>query len=477
MQMQVPLILPFGDLPEEPQADEWMSEFSTSEPGPAEDASIDWLAEPETETPQETEPTSADWLNNLNHQKSQLNSGTETPQETEPASADWLNDLGSPEKPAEPEADEPIPEFLKDAGWEEDSGESALEPESILDTSDQPAVEGDVPDWMQEMAPPADAVPSETDLGALADVKAEADPEWLQEMESESPESDASWLDELGDKPVDEQLPAIPVREADPAGYLAGDFGEDDTDDWLASLGSGQPAPAAEEDPDVVEKVSGYLAGDYGEDDTDDWLSSLASGETGAKPIEIEIGAADDTVPGSESLTAPEGMDIFGTGESEEESPIPELEPADSPSPSLDESPGHEDEGLAWMESLAVKQGIAEEELVTSPDERVSFDDDHTPDWLSQVEETEAAEAVEDAGLSDIFDTPPPAADIEQAAEPEPIPEGEDDHALDWLTNISEEAVEEVVVEEESVPSTSQLESLPGLDGVENPADNLQATL
>ena len=43
------------------------------------------------------------------------------------------------------------------------------------------------------------------------------------------------------------------------------------------------------------------------------------------------------------------------------------------------------DAAMAWLESLAAKQGVSEEELLTSPEER----SETPPKWVQETEETD----------------------------------------------------------------------------------------
>jgi hypothetical protein len=265
-------------------------------------------------------------------------------------------------------------------------------------------------------------------------------------MQDEPQESQPDWLDELGDQAEETPASPVPSREVDPAGFLAGDYGEDDTDDWLAKFSTDQPAPSEGEEPSADETVdkgddwlgalgaehpepeaaevsglkvpsreadaAGFLAGDFGEDDTDDWLTSLSK---------------DQPAPAAEEADDDDFSAMFG--EEAEEPAVPA-----TPQPDTIEPADQEDEGMAWLESLAAKQGVAEEELVTSPDERESLGDDYTPSFFTEEEPGPAADAEE----------PDPAT---MFGEPEPAPASEaedgDDLSMDWLDSISREAAAE----------------------------------
>ena len=46
------------------------------------------------------------------------------------------------------------------------------------------------------------------------------------------------------------------------------------------------------------------------------------------------------------------------------------------------------DAAMAWLEGLAAKQGVSEDELLTSPEDR----GDRPPDWMHATEDTTTAE-------------------------------------------------------------------------------------
>jgi competence ComEA-like helix-hairpin-helix protein len=109
-----------------------------------------------------------------------------------------------------------------------------------------------------------------------------------------------------------------------------------------------------------------------------------------------------------------------------------------------------EDAAMAWLESLAAKQGVAEDELVTSPEERL----EEPPDWVQEetladesLEEFEVDEKVETAATAAIAGAAVDALISDEDEELEEIPSG---IPSEWVPEIKEEPelTEEPSVEE-----------------------------
>jgi len=60
------------------------------------------------------------------------------------------------------------------------------------------------------------------------------------------------------------------------------------------------------------------------------------------------------------------------------------------------------DEGFAWLESLAAKQGADEDTLILEPEDRIK----ETPDWLKDFGETELPQNLENQSAFEILETP-----------------------------------------------------------------------
>lgn len=110
---------------------------------------------------------------------------------------------------------------------------------------------------------------------------------------------------------------------------------------------------------------------------------------------------------------------------------IPELGPED------------EDAALAWMENLTEKQGVNEEELLTTPEDRQSG----PPDWVQRLSMQSEPFTPEDEG----------ALETIVADELDGTTEQDHDHLLEPSSEISAETTSDVLEEAEEVPEWLQV--------------------
>jgi tetratricopeptide (TPR) repeat protein len=321
----------------------------------------------------EEDQTTPDWMATSSDSEKPLEESL-FPSEGEPESTpDWMA-VPAEETPVSStetaDGVEEIPDFMKDVGWESSTGE-AEDPTPAFDDAPPAEQEGEIhqgemPEWMQEIAPSTEEIAtptpsSPTEDPFVGDIQAGTDPDRQQSMESEETSETPEWLSEPGTE----------------------------TDEPLAA----------------AEDQSG----------------------------------ADDLIP---SLDQP-------AGEPDEEASVPE-----------------EEDGLAWMESLAAKQGIAEEELVTSPEERVDTppdfpqptedqpqpesEEEPSMEWLDQLSHEAAAEAAQSPGAGEATPDWLPSEEIDPQPEPEepvaseeipsedaPAPTPTDDEGLAWMENLA----------------------------------------
>jgi len=123
---------------------------------------------------------------------------------------------------------------------------------------------------------------------------------------------------------------------------------------------------------------------------------------------------------------------------------------------------------MAWLESLAAKQGVSEDELLTRPEER----DEAPPDWVQQAveeapaaEEPEAATPPEETGTTEMPGEEAPTQQEEAFPPIEPPPwlsDGEvpEDDELSWVAPDISESDELLDLNEASL---IQLERIPGV--------------
>ena len=284
--------------------------------------------------------------------------------------------MGEPVPDSEGESQ--IPDFLREAGWTEDSG-AFDENAPTLDSSAVPEPEierADLPDWIKEMAPEG------ADVGELAlgenvlddSVSEDLVPDWLQDLGDEETEGS---VEDSGVEP-EEELP-----------------------DWLGQ--AEQDAAYLEEEPSAEEPAKtpvdlNELGTSPGEqDDAVAWLESLAA-KHGAKPEELvsDPTARTDVEPEWVRQAKQVGESIQRSmDESAEKLPEeqPEEEPVQPVAPSdfSDQGTptGEQDDAVAWMENLEADFEIGSEvldsDLETVPEEELASEEIETPVELEEI--------------------------------------------------------------------------------------------
>lgn len=314
--------------------------------------------------------------------------------ETPPA----VVEAGAP-APAESQpaaAEDDIPEWMRAAGWGASTG--AFDESAASAFQEEPAAEGlekaDLPDWIKSMAPPAPepAAPS---------------------IESVTPDAEMTdWLNKLGGEHPFDAAASEPQTPAEQAGqpaevpdWLAGfKFTETpapaaDSLDWLDEMKSPAetPAPAAEV-PAWLDEMKASVETPAPE--TSNWLDEMkASIETPAptadsfdwldetKEPKAEQPSALPLEPAAPAAAA-ELADWLSTLDEPAAEPLsePAQTPPAAPVPmaglgELGASAAEQDAALAWLESLAAKQGAKPEELITDPNARL----EKPPEWVEQA--------------------------------------------------------------------------------------------
>ncbi len=318
--------------------------------------------------------------------------------------------LPQPEQPSAEPVEE-IPDFLREAGWKpldvSASVERFTEPEESEVVEEKEIAKGEMPDWLQAMAP--------------ADLSAEEQEEPAEESgdfnQIFANLEAIKGADDFFEEPASAEMGKISPQPEEQAEGLP---------DWLKDVGkSEQPAaPQAEETPSLdfapeeaaEPAVSSEPSAEMGEirpldigDDTMAWLESLAARQ-GARPDELltkpeERSEAlpdwlketmEEKTPPPEPAAEPLSVE---TALPPEPVPAPAQPPADlepaaappaePPAPAAGAAKPLEigDDTFAWLESLAAKQGARPDELLTKPEER----SEEMPDWLQQ--EAQAGEA------------------------------------------------------------------------------------
>ena len=391
--------------------------------------------------------------------------------------------------PAQP-ADE-IPDFLRAAGWGEstgafDEGKPAFAEEPAAPSGSSLA-QGDLPDWVKAMAPKQEAQPAAE----------EEMPDWINKIGPASVAAasaaatpkpgDADWLGAFG-QPASEQpdwLKGLGGEEPQAAPPTA------DQPDWLKGFDS-TPAPASSEQPGWLKGIGDETPAAPRVDDLG-WLNELGGqpAQAEAQPAASDFDFPPDLSsypPESSAPTLPPtsltfdqvqqqagGVDDLGKSQSEiddslawleglaakqgateglltkpeerlEQEPDwikqvkgePAQQPLAQPTPpasieDLGKSQSEIDDSLAWLESLAAKQG-ATEGLLTKPEERLEVE----PDWVQQAKNASQIP-------SQPAEQPAPADETAmwlrnlEKEEIKPEPEFVEDETSIWLKGLDEE--------------------------------------
>lgn len=299
-------------------------------------------------------------------------SGTEESQTPPTMDLEAESDLALPGL-SEPEAAE-IPDWMAAAGWSPSDGMETPPPPlvdsvtaEIEDTEEGLASPAEIPDWLQAMSPD----------GTLP-------------QESENTAEDTAWLDGLLGKSESEAVEESSEQK--------------EYDQEITPLGTVEAAAAEELPSWLNEPLIGEEITSAPQSEIPDWLQSPADSDltapledvtpVGEKDIEdvahfgetdIEEGAIvdNDVTDVAARLPQPDSSSVLGEVESPEVEP--EIEPAISlaeisPETAQSQPEDDMDAAMAWLESLAAKQGADEATLGTSEEER----NVEMPDWLKQ---------------------------------------------------------------------------------------------
>ncbi|MBN2499944.1 MAG: tetratricopeptide repeat protein [Anaerolineales bacterium] len=452
---------------------DWLSELDegTAEPTPAapepavEDDTDNWLAQLDTgATPVAAEPEAEgelDWLNELDEGTTETASDPQEP--AAEGDLDWLTALDEDTDQAAPpasetpapvsaqtEADEAMDWLESLAGGEIDEADlltETAEPEAAAPAQTEEAEEMD---WLseldaetpQEPAPetPTPATEDDTDdwlaqfeggeEPAAAEPAAESGLNWLSELDETAPETpaespaaepiaegDLDWLTELDETTgtAPEAAPSVETP-AQPASMAAEEA--DDGMSWLEDLASGEISEEDlmtldESEPESAAQVETPAA----EAESLEWLEGLVSAEAEQTPVE-QVSA--EQVP--EEPVAPESIETT----------------AEAP-PSAEE----EDEAMAWLEDLAVKQGVGEDELQAIHEAPST----EMPEWLQELDEAAPVEE-------------PPAPTLEETA----LPAAEEaDDGMSWLEDLAsgEISEEDLMTIDEAITDELPADQLP----------------
>ncbi len=384
----------------------------------------------------------------------------------------------SDEQPAPVSSDDSqLPDFLRQAGWSESSGELQETPSAFEAEAAPPLAAADLPDWVKAMAPSAESQTPSADQPI--DLPTEELPDWLREVNTGEAAPEAKPFEQTD---LRSWLPPEKIEEDAAAaaglGALAGVQDEGRLSDEAA-------VPAV---PPAAGVDTGRLGASAAEqDDALAWLEGLAA-KHGAKPEELLTKPEErresepEWVQQAKSLGVQTGQAAeipFSPAEEWREEPAPEtplveepashvspaeeplqddlpdflkevmraqgeIPPAHAPSASsadmdrLGASAAEQDDALAWLEGLAAKHGAKPEELLTKPEERRESE----PDWVLRAKERGESRPAEEAPAAPLDETGLWLRDLEAqgqppAAQADEQPASQPQEGLpDWLSGM-----------------------------------------
>jgi tetratricopeptide (TPR) repeat protein len=300
---------------------------------------------------------------------------------------DWLKRAEAPaassDKEPAPvsESQEQIPDFLRQAGWGESTGEFKEDQPSTTDESESaPAIQADLPDWIKAMAP----------------------------VEAETP--------------LTPPTPPTPAASAPVTPAM-------DIPDWLQNLDKSQPTAPAPQPPvaqqPVVNQPAATGAESLGElgksaqeqDDAMAWLESLAA-KHGAKAEELV------TDPKARTDVAPDWVDKAKA--------IGEPPPA-APAPAPEQPPvAADDQTGMWLRHLEASEA---ETIVTKKDEQEPSAAEESSDWMSRLSDQKPSSQSSNEPAETAGGTPDWLKDM-QSASAQPAPQD----VPDWLHGMEQPA-------------------------------------
>gem|GEM_PF-890538 len=401
----------------------WMSSDTSIEEAAEEEQPV---AEADTEPAAEAD---LDWLNELEREAEQP-----PPVKLEPAASsdlEWLSELdAAPEKPAVNVEDFP---WMSDAGVsdariEEDAEQAAAE-QPVVEADAEPAAEADM-DWLAELEP-ASSDEAVTD----AEPVAEADADWLTELQpdvdtgvSEQPipaaaaDEDMNWLSELEPTPEPEKEAAEELAAAVTSTVASEEDSwlNDDSDDADEGVAAEMPAaeipawlsdlePDAEPEPEP--EAQSESSTDAGEDD---WLAAEEEADEEESAIAAEMPAwltdleptsepekeAAEEVAASVVETGIAAAALDGADEPEDADEFVEDEETLEPTPAQNAP----DWLNAMVPGLDVDFEASEDAAADDLDEESYDVDEREYAWVEEIVEQEMA-AVEGSGFT--FTRPP----------------------------------------------------------------------
>ncbi len=248
-------------------------------------------------------------------------------------------------KPAPVKEEVSVPDWMSNVGWQESSGKTE---DVIMQQSDEPLAKAEIPEWLKSMAP--QDVTGELEPGSKPD---------SQDTPTSTEEEDAEWLSKLS--------AATANAKQEPSQSLDSPHDDGGLPDWLkeigdrASPGESESVTAQNEQPTLDESIPEVIQ---------------------STPVQPEVEVASEPP-----------VDLHPVGDSDNKPPDNESKPLNI-----------EDDAMAWLESLAAKQGAKGEESLTKPEDEST----EIPDWLREGKEQSPGAVEKEPSLGTQASTPLP---------------------------------------------------------------------
>ena len=350
---------------------------------------------PEQETaeePVQAIPETPSWLEPSQEEEPspEIPAPSETIEPTEEEIPEWLEKIQAEEQPTAPEQEpsEPAQAIPEPPSWLEPSQEETPSEES--ETKLEPEA------WL-ESTEGQEETPIEEEL-TFAEGESTL-PEWLKKYQSDIEEVQTeATIEESLEKPkvmpkaetaaID--MESQPLEKIEETGSSEETMGE-----WLQeALETERPSQTQEEEKEITKEIPTWMQEETptideipsSKSDTHEWMQETTPERTSDAKVpdwlqEIDIDEIETTTEeeAEEEIAITEISQIQkqeSTGETAQEPPV-DFEDTEA--------------ALAWLESLAEKQGASEEDLTTSTEERTTT----PPEWIQKYIEEETSEAEE----------------------------------------------------------------------------------
>ncbi|GAP10924.1 cytochrome c biogenesis factor [Bellilinea caldifistulae] len=249
--------------------------------------------------------------------------------------------------------EETIPEWMREAGWTpaEKVDETV---EAGFNLPDEDLEIGEIPEWLQEIAP------EET---LLEETTSEENVAWLEQILPTEEETPTEKTPEIQLTEKSQPTEEMPTLAAEPL------------ESSELEMPFSSPFATEEETAAAESETEGGL------ETEPDWLKDLGSLGEETPQTQAETSLAEAPSPDENELESLQELPSIGTSDETASQDVPDLEDLDAT--------------MAWLESLAARQGADEATLLTPPEERLET----PPDWIqSLVEETPEFPETESGG-------------------------------------------------------------------------------